>query len=249
MESKHLDFKNYLLKKISGALGDKSLESLFYEDEDGKKDDYATIKRLLLLHNIYWCVKTNNKDKLRLSFSAYHKKGWSLEHITPQNLKVPSSLEEVRTWVNSHLASLQSREKIQEENTPVEDLKAMKMELESRPSKEEWSKLLEKFVSLFWHVLEYEQKLPDTKLHSLSNLCLLDGRTNSSISNNFFDVKREMIRTGGFEDAYIPPATRQVFLKGFSTYPQNNYFWDKTDAEAYLNAIKEAYNYFKQEER
>lgn len=249
IESKHPDFKNYLLKKISGALGDKSPESLFYEDEDGKKDDYATIKRLLLLHNIYWCVNPKNKDKLRFSFSAYREKDWSLEHITPQNPKAPSSLEKVREWVNNHLASLKNREETEEKKMLVEALEAMKKDLESRLNKEKWSELLENFKSLFRHVLAYEQKLPDTDLHSLSNLCLLDRPTNSSLSNNSFDVKREIVRTGGVKNAYIPPATRQVFLKGFSTYPQNNYSWDEADAEAYLKNINKTYNYFKEEER
>lgn len=249
MKSGRFDFEKYLLKRISKSLGENTPASLFYE-EDGKKKDYVAIRRLLLLHNIYWCVKTDNKDKLRFSFSAYREIDWSLEHITPQNPKAPSSLENVRKWVNNHLASLKNREETEEKKKLVENLTAMQKKLESKPSKEEeWSQLLDEFKSLFRDVLDYEQKLPDTDLHSLSNLCLLDRPTNSRLSNNSFDVKREMIRTGGVKNAYIPPATRQVFLKGFSTYPQNNYSWEEADAEAYLKNINKTYNYFKEEGR
>lgn len=253
MKSGRSDFEKYLLKEISKSLGENTPASLSYEDEDGKKKDHAAITRLLLLHNIYWCVKTDNKNKLRFSFSAYREKGWSLEHITPQNPEAPSKFETSYEWIDSHLSSLQSRGKTSEEKKFVKKLQEMKEKLteEERTNKrKELSEDLQgKFADLFEKILKHECHLPENTLHSMGNLCLLDGRTNTSLSNNSFDVKREMIRTGGLKDAYIPPATRQVFLKGFSNYPQNNYFWDKTDAEAYLNAIKETYNNFKQEER
>lgn len=253
MKSGRSDFEKYLLKEISKSLGENTPASLSYEDEDGKKKDHAAITRLLLLHNIYWCVKTDNKNKLRFSFSAYREKGWSLEHITPQNPEAPSKFETSYEWIDSHLSSLQSRGKTSEEKKFVKKLQEMKEKLteEERTNKrKELSEDLQgEFADLFEKILKHECHLPENTLHSMGNLCLLDGRTNTSLSNNSFDVKREMIRTGGLKDAYIPPATRQVFLKGFSTYPQNNYFWDKTDAEAYLNAIKETYNNFKQEER
>lgn len=253
MKSGRSDFEKYLLKEISKSLGENTPASLSYEDEEGKKKDHAAITRLLLLHNIYWCVKTDNKNKLRFSFSAYREKGWSLEHITPQNPEAPSKFETSYEWIDSHLSSLQSRGKTSEEKKFVKKLQEMKAKLteEERTNKrKELSEDLQgEFADLFEKILKHECHLPENTLHSMGNLCLLDGRTNTSLSNNSFDVKREMIRTGGLKDAYIPPATRQVFLKGFSTYPQNNYFWDKTDAEAYLNAIKETYNNFKQEER
>ena len=250
MKSGRSTFEKYLLKEISKSLGENTPSSLSYENEDGKKKDYVAIMRLLLLHNIYWCVKTNNKDKLRFSFSAYRKKRWSLEHITPQNPEAPTDLKAMIEWVDSHLTSLRSREVKQEENKFITNLVAMQEKLKKpAQSKDDFVKLQREFEVLFEEVLNYEQQLPENKLHSLGNLCLLDGSTNISLSNNSFDVKREMIRMGGLKDAYIPPATRQVFLKGFSAYPKNNYFWDEADAESYLKVITETYNYFKQKER
>ena len=78
----------------------------------------------------------------------------------------------------------------------------------------------------------------------MGNLCLIEKRTNTSLSNASFDVKREKIRLGGL--GYIPLATRRVFVKGYSVYPQNNYFWDDADAKAYFNDIQETYKQFKQ---
>ncbi len=250
MKSGRSNFEKYLLKEISKSLGENTPASLFYEDENGNKEDHLAIRRLLLLHNIYWCVKTDNKDKLRFSFSAYREKGWTLEHITPQNPEAPTDLNAMIEWVTKHLTSLQRREVKQEENKFITNLVAMQEKLKKPTQiKDDLVKLQGEFEVLFEKVLNYEQQLPEDKLHTLGNLCLLDGPNNSSLSNNSFDVKREMIRTGGLKDTYIPPATRQVLLKGFSAYPQNNYSWEEADAESYLKVITETYNYFKQKER
>ena len=75
-------------------------------------------------------------------------------------------------------------------------------------------------------------------LHSIDNLALLDVNANSSIGNNFFDVKRTKIIEKDRNGEFIPVCTRNVFLKYYSTDPSQIRYWSETDRNDYLNAIK-----------
>ncbi|MDE6653554.1 MAG: DUF262 domain-containing protein, partial [Muribaculaceae bacterium] len=62
----------------------------------------------------------------------------------------------------------------------------------------------------------------EKELHSISNLCLVDKDTNSSLQNFFLDRKREILMKRHIPDrgkdrlTYAPPATRKVFAKDYS---------------------------------
>lgn len=74
-------------------------------------------------------------------------------------------------------------------------------------------------------------------LHNIDNLALLDNSTNSSISNNFFDVKRNMIIEKDRNGEFIPVCTRNVFLKYYSSDPSQIHYWSEADRVDYLSAI------------
>jgi len=250
MQKGRKEFKIFLHQKIGGALGGEP-DKLEYDEINHR----GNIRRLLFLHSVM-CLENEAR---RFPFAAYREQKWSLEHITPQDPEPPTTPEAWKEWAGSHLVSLQNRETAQVGKQEKEELSALiktlqdlkekleKWETEGRGKKEQFTELLAELESLFETVLKHESKLPDSKLHSLGNLCLLDKATNTSLSNNSFDVKREKIRCGGL--GYIPPATRKVFVKGYSVYPQNNYFWDEADAAAYFQDIQNTYNQFKQQEK
>ena len=94
----------------------------------------------------------------------------------------------------------------------------------------------------------------------LNNLCLLDRRTNSSIGNKFFPLKREdilnidkmslieyNIHYGKKEKTkpFIPLATKHIFLKYFTEHGDVQMtFWGAEDRRDYLNDIESRINEF-----
>ena len=73
---------------------------------------------------------------------------------------------------------------------------------------------------------------------ALSNLVLLDQSTNRSYKNAIFPVKRERIIDLDRQGTYLPPATRNVFLKYYAPDAGQLLLWDESDQQAYGEAIR-----------
>jgi hypothetical protein len=95
----------------------------------------------------------------------------------------------------------------------------------------------------------------DNERMHIWNLTLLDEKTNKSYHNYLFSLKRTfvinkekgnachlnengVVEMYGKETAFVPPCTKQVFLKYYTENSNNLLNWRKTDAEAYLEDIK-----------
>ena len=96
----------------------------------------------------------------------------------------------------------------------------------------------ETFDALFFDICLMIQDDYGVNLHSIDNLALLDKNANSSISNNFFDVKRSMIIEKDRNGEFVPVCTRNVFLKYYSEDPSQIHYWSESDRRDYLNTIK-----------
>ena len=77
--------------------------------------------------------------------------------------------------------------------------------------------------------------------HKISNLALLDSNTNRGYKNSFFPVKRHWILEREKNGFYIPPCTKNVFQKFYSSTHFDLMNWTDTDAQAYLNEMKEVF--------
>ncbi len=94
--------------------------------------------------------------------------------------------------------------------------------------------------------------ISETQLHSISNLSLVDGATNSALQNYFLNKKRSILMerhnrcgTSPRNGTYVPPATRKVFNKDYSREsPGDMRLWRPEDRKLYFNSIENAYNYF-----
>jgi hypothetical protein len=74
--------------------------------------------------------------------------------------------------------------------------------------------------------------------NALSNLVLLDMVTNRSYKNAIFPVKRTRIIELDTLGQFLPPATRNVFLKYYSPEAAQLMLWDEADQKAYGAAIE-----------
>jgi hypothetical protein len=112
------------------------------------------------------------------------------------------------------------------------------------------------------YVSNHQNSLSEEEKNQIWNFTLLDSSTNRSYGNSIFSAKRRIIigkdkgklipipklskdnsfKIGNEEDAkssFIPPCTRQIFLKYYSSTSDSPNFWEKSDAEAYRDDIYE----------
>jgi hypothetical protein len=79
-------------------------------------------------------------------------------------------------------------------------------------------------------------------------MALVDIYTNSALSNNLLDIKRDILRSRQEQgETYVLPSTRKVFSKFYSRPQEANILpklWTKSDREAYFVAIEQVYNEF-----
>ncbi|PKL18384.1 MAG: hypothetical protein CVV49_06215 [Spirochaetae bacterium HGW-Spirochaetae-5] len=227
-------------KDSNGNEYDVQLENLNYENEDQQSDDRNEINKILLLHNVYSCLKSD-KEKACFPFNIYKKtKGnekWSLEHIHAQNSEYIIKKVNQQTWLNDHIQSFERTN-----NNAFQELILRMKEILSTGNIDQ-----DKFENIVIEVCRATNEHSDSdekNIHSISNLCLVDVNTNSQLNNSVFDVKREIIKKREVAGYYIPICTRNVFLKAYTEYSVNNAYWTGDDRESYLEHIRNVYNYF-----
>jgi len=217
-----------------------TLAKLNYENEDQKTNDIPEIHRVLLIHNVHAALKSD-KEKARFPFNLYKKtkkkEKWSLEHIHAQNSQSIIKKENQVTWLNDHIQSLNNHNNLAFEKI-IKSMKALK-ELDEIDQE-----VFENIVTNVYYAIKEDANIDESKIHSISNLCLVDSNTNSKLNNSVFDVKREKIKERELLGHYIPVCTRNVFMKAYTTFPINNAYWTDNDREAYLSSIEQTYNYF-----
>lgn len=217
------EFIEYVKDIIKEHFDGVDIEELSYEYSLDKE----IIRDVLLLFNVITVMKKSSAYS-RFPFDSYNKNNWSLEHIHAQNSEgIGNSKDLWFAWIDEHIASFKqfSSEKYVE---VVDILESIDRETITR----------EIFETLFDDISTKIQDDYGIDLHNIDNLALLDINSNSSISNNFFDVKRRMIIDMDRKGEFIPVCTRNVFLKYYSKDPSQIHYWSASDRDDYLNAIK-----------
>lgn len=224
-----------------------------YEVEGGPAK--TTCKPLLLLHNIQTVVNQNknnlsNEDyKLgvfyKFPFHLYKLESWDVEHINSNTTNEEEDADTQKEWLlNVYLsADNDTQQKIWSyfESAEEDKKKLLFDEIkQTLPSSEEWRS--------------------DEK-NRICNYTLLDSSTNRSYGNAIFSGKRRVIigkdkglsiaipkigKDGKLQlgeekkakSSFVPPCTKQVFMKYYSATMSDANYWTKVDAEGYLNDIK-----------
>lgn len=228
-EYKKFEFITYIDSLISDYFNGIEIESLSYQDNV----DSVYIRDVLLLFNIMTVMEKSNAYS-RFPFDSYNKNKWSLEHIHAQNADGLGNDKSLwLNWIDEHIASFKDfkDEKYSEIVTMLENINRDTI------TKNE-------FDALFNNIVFLIREDYGVDLHSIDNLALLDIDANSSISNNFFDVKRQMILKKDRDGDFIPVCTRNVFLKYYSNNPSQIQYWSEQDRQDYLLAIKDKLSVF-----
>ncbi len=172
-------------------------------------DDKKQVCKILLLFNIE-TILGNKESNIRFQFDKYQTQKWDIEHIAPQK------------------ENINKRECCKTLYTYIYDKKF--------PNKFDKEGYCDKFYKKIENKLSIKN-IPDNKKDNIGNLTLLDRRTNRSYQNAFYPVKRAIILEQELKGVFIPVATKNVFLKQYSSRLSNMMSWDDNDAEDYRKNI------------
>lgn len=236
--------KNYTKQNFEKEIDELIAKNIDDDWEDlryDKRSDHDKIIRVLLLTNIE-LIRGNKNSNEFFPFEMYKNITKSLEHIHSQNIEGinENKREEWFSWLRSHSNILL--------NVATDKEKAKKIiaEVNSIDQKtyryEDFKTLSERILKL----IPSENTNENEYLHKIQNMALLGLTENISLSNSVFEVKRrkiiELDRTG----AFIPLATKRIFLKYYASDNGQHYsVWTKEERDTYSNEIRkcvELYN-------
>lgn len=223
----------------------------YREDGSNKRE----CKPILLFHNIQTVIDQNKSQKnnekyemgtfYKFPFHLYKLESWDVEHINSNTTNPEEDVESQREWLLNIYLSVNEelQKKIKEHfNSSSEDNKTLFEEIKKEVA----------FSNVEWTQKEKNR---------IWNYALLDSSTNRSYGNSIFSGKRRIIigkdkgkliaipqlsKDGKLvmtdeqnsTSSFVPPCTRQVFLKYYSATAGNNNYWTKEDAQYYLNDIE-----------
>lgn len=255
-------FLIYLKREIKGII-----ENLLDYKYNLEGNDKTKCKPLLLFHNIQTVINQNTiqKDKYKTAtfykfpFHLYKIENWDVEHIHSSTDNPENDEQTQREWLLNVYLSV--GEEQQEKITKCLSEESNKSENSSQNN----DVIKELFDEIKKSITSKEEWTAEEK-NRVWNYTLLDSSTNRSYGNAIFPAKRRVIiskdkgqniaipqfssRGGKWElkepiniiSSFVPPCTKQVFLKYYSPTIGDNNYWTKADAEAYQNDIQKCIN-------
>lgn len=238
-----------------------------YEDDNQSKlPQKTTCKPILLLHNIQTIVNQNKQltenDKYKLPvfykfpFHLYKLENWDVEHIDSNTTNDLTKAKDQRVWLQEVLY-----ENIISDQKIVDRIKEL-LKSNDKDLQEQFNDIWEQANKAIEDTITQEETLTQKEKNQIWNFCLLDAGTNRGYGNAIFPAKRRKIiakdqgKTYSYDDngnvvniekgviAFVPPVTKNVFLKYFSTSKAQFFIWGKFDAKAYRQNIAETLEKF-----
>lgn len=228
-------FVNFLKSEVKKQIAlkqDSTLEDIDYNS------DKKLAKRVLLLFNVLTIIKSNN-ESYKFPFDKYKLEAWDIEHVRSLTEKEITA-EKRKDWVCDIIEFFTG-----DRNSVMNDIESLN-DLE----KQYCDRLIdirdaetvnpEKFDNLYIDIQKHfnEATQPDD-INTISNLALLDAKTNRSYKNAMFPIKRNRIIANDKNGKYVPICTKNLFLKYYTQRMDDVMFWRESDARAYVASIKE----------
>lgn len=231
------DFEDALNKLIASKIP-INWEDLRFDNSAHK----TKIAHVLLLHNLE-IIRKNGHTHEFFPFQIYKNITKSLEHIHAQNIEEmnPNDQNLWKAWLKEHLLLLK--------DSASDPVKAVLLTEEAEQKISSTNFSFADFKILAKKILELlpseEEEDSNTYLHKLENMALLGLTENIILGNSVFEAKRRKIVELDKNGAFIPIATKRIFLKYYSTGSNNQYsLWTKEERKNYLTNIREKLNYY-----
>lgn len=213
---KKSEFLTYIDNLIKEHYKQCLLLDLNYESKETKS--------VLLLYNILTMLQ-NKHDSSYFPFDDYKLNKWDVEHIASRKEAKSVPAANRKDWL------CDVKYYIDQEQPDGPNLIA---EVDSMIMTQSFEQD-DTFTALFDKVTEHFNRYMNAAedMDEISNLALLDERTNRGYKNAVFPLKRKFIidldKAGGF----VPICTKNAFLKYFSDYPPKISFWTQDDRKKY----------------
>lgn len=240
------EFVDYLKESIVKTITDGGELSELSYDKDSK-----AVHNVLLLFNVLTCLEISHGPYNRFPFDRYreimYEKGnsWSLEHVHAQNSDDPiKTADAARIWIEDVLHALKGVETVyvdDEDNENGEGRPISEILEEFKTMLKSSNMDMERFNSLR---MELEDVFNGETIHDLCNMALISKKDNSALNKSIFPVKRAKIIKLEKAGKFIPPCTKNVFLKFYSDSVNQPFYWGLEDQRSYFNEIKRVMNNF-----
>lgn len=203
----------------------------------------------------------------KFPFHLYKSEGWDVEHIDSNTENLLNDIRSQREWLLNAYFGLQG-EHFKEIRESIKYI-GKNYEQSEDPAKQEkrdrqFRELQEKIDAIN---INLNARLSQTEKNKIWNFTLLDSSTNRSYGNAIFPAKRRAIigkdqgkrflpptvdengqlaecQEKDGQSSFIPPCTKSVFLKYYNSASSDPNTWNKEDARAYMNNIKETLKEF-----
>lgn len=197
----------------------------------------------------------------KFPFHICKSEGWDIEHIDSNTTNGLNDIRTQREWLlNAYFGLVEDKDKsIREEIKKF--FKDYPIDQENVNKKERDEEFEELRKQIEGDELDNTLRLTQEEKNKIWNFVLLDASTNRSYGNAIYPAKRRVIlgkeqgnkyatptineegeiviKAEEGQSSFIPPCTKNVFLKYYDTKAFDPYSWTRDDAEAYLENIKE----------
>ncbi len=195
----------------------------------------VSIRRLLTLFNIASLLELGDSGPW-FPFDHFKKEQWDLEHIRSVKSDMPQRVDAQKAWLGQALEYFSepelaavSRGSHAYEQKFAERLRAVReMEPFDVPA----------FETVFNDVIDRYDPGSDVEVdNSIGNLTLLDAGTNRSYGNAIFPHKRRKLIALDKSGRFVPPCTKNAFLKYYSSKIDEMLTWSRQDAKEHEQAL------------
>ena len=225
--------KAKLLIKEKINISVEKIKEISYEDGD-------VVRKILLLFNIESCTKSN---AYRFPFDLYKNESWDIEHIASQTDNNLQKTTDKIEWLNFTETIICDKDEWSELQKQARNLALSLRET----NKDEGNKFPELYQKIIETIESDNEKDTIENKDLIGNLTLLDAGTNRSYGNALFQTKRQKILKKDINGHFIPPCTKNIFLKYYTSESSNNSQWKNTwsqpDVDSYtekmIDTIKE----------
>ena len=206
-------YRDYLFEKVKEEVSKNvsDLDELSYLDKDHREK----LKNILLLFNLNFLIQEEDSNEY-FKFNRFQTEQWSLEHIYAQNSRsIKDAIAEkdatkIKGWLLEVARYMDDMDEKNTQNNSRKLATKIKKFCDSPSFDEDQDQLNDLIKEIDNAFVE------NIDLNSIQNLTLLDKKSNSSIGNAIFSIKREKIQKLAEKDRLIPIATKKVFEKVFT---------------------------------
>ena len=235
---------NWLIKTNMMISVDDDIYTYSY-DEDKQR---SALSRILFFYNVESTRLATTQDYF--PFELYKKKDWTLEHIHAQNSERIDRTDKAKweEWIDLNTETLERLKTRFGEGHLYDPRPVIQILVENKKIVKNNTYVFDNFTRCFDSVNDYYNKMAlaeggSPEIHTISNMALLSGSINASISNSVFEVKRQLIMEKDAGGEYIPYCTRLVFLKYYNKDKddfsvQQSFYWSENDRKNYQANIE-----------